>query len=230
VDYNLTQTQKDLLKWLVQQAKAELLDEEFFVFSGLGGIRKINGYSGNEELPKFSGSALDALINEDLLGQSGNAYFLTGKGLEAVENNFNAPDTSFLRHLTPLADITNLDQELKDRCIRVLGAGNNDPKLWDTALRTAGAVLEDRIRSVGQIADFNITGQQLIGRVFGPTGTLAPKFTVPSELVSYRELFSGIYGTVRNPSAHRLLDQKPERAGATLMFINVLLELLEELR
>ena len=64
---------------------------------------------------------------------------LTGKAYEAVDSNFAAPDTCFGRHRTPLADITTLDSELKDRCLPMLGAGAADPKLWDSAVRTAGS-------------------------------------------------------------------------------------------
>lgn len=230
MSYNLTQSQKDLLKWLVEQAKAGFLEEEFYAFSSGGEYRKISGYNGNEELPNFSASTIDALVNETLVGQSGSANFLTGKGFEAVENNFDAPDTSFLKHLTPLGDITNLDSEIKKRCLPILGAGGNDPALWDAALRTAGVILEQRLRDVGQITDPSLVGRELAGKVFGQTGTLANKFSVAGERDGYRELYSGFIGAMRNPIAHKLLDQKPERAGATLMFTNVLIELLEELR
>lgn len=228
--YNLTQSQKDLLIWLVKQTEAGNLDEEFFVFSGIGGIRKIQGYQGSEQIPNFSGSALDALLYEDLVGKSGNANFISGKGYKAVENNFDAPDTTFLRHITSLPDVTNLDTELKKRCLPSLGASKNDPSAWDTALRNAGVILEQRLHDVGKISDPNVIGRDLVNRVFGSTGTLAAKFSVPGEREGYRDLYAGVVGAFRNPYGHRLIDPKPERAGPTFMFINLLLEMLEELR
>ena len=87
---------------------------------------------------------------------------LTGKAYEAVDNNFKEPDTSFVKHLTPLADITNLDEELKQRCLPILGAGSAEPKLWDSAVRTAGVILEDRLRDVGGISDTNCVGLALV--------------------------------------------------------------------
>lgn len=252
MDYNLTQKQKDVLTWLVEQVRNNRLKEEFYIAWDVSGDAYIPGYSNNfilefetnsnGKISEITRPVIDALIKEQLIlltitkspkdenKEINRTYSITGKGYEAVESNFDAPDTSFLRHLTPLGDITNLDSEIKKRCLPILGAGSNDPALWDAALRTAGVILEQRLRDVGQINDPNLVGRELAGKVFGPTGTLASKFTVPGERDGYRDLYSGFIGAMRNPIAHKLLDQKPERAGATLMFTNVLLELLEELR
>jgi Protein of unknown function (Hypoth_ymh) len=155
---------------------------------------------------------------------------LTGQGYEAVDSNFNAPDISFLRHLTPLADLTNFDDALKKRCLRMLGAGAADPTLWDSAVRTAGVILEERLRDVGNVADRNLIGRDLVNKVFGQSGSLAHKFTVSGERDGYRDLFAGVVGVIRNPSAHRLIDPTPEEGGATLVFVNLLLKKLELLR
>jgi Protein of unknown function (Hypoth_ymh) len=143
---------------------------------------------------------------------------------------FSAPDTSFVRHVTPLADLTNFDDTLKRRCLPMLGAGGADPTLWDSAVRTAGVVLEDRLRDVGKILDPNIVGRDLVNRIFGQSGTLANKFTSSAERDGYRDLFAGVVGVIRNPSAHRLIDPTPEDGGATLVFVNLLLKKLELLR
>lgn len=143
---------------------------------------------------------------------------------------FAAPDTSFVKHLSPLADLTNFDDALKERCLPMLGAGAADPMLWDSAVRTAGVVLEERLRDVGKISDPNIIGRDLVNRIFGQTGTLAKKFVTPAERDGYRDLFAGVVGIIRNPSAHRLVDPTPEEGGATLAFVNLLLRKLELLR
>jgi hypothetical protein len=143
---------------------------------------------------------------------------------------FTAPDTSFVKHLSPLADLTNFDDTLKQRCLPILGAGATDPMLWDSAVRTAGVVLEERLRDVGKISDQNITGRDLVNRIFGQSGTLANKFTISAERDGYRDLFAGVVGVIRNPSAHRLVDPTPEEGGATLVFVNLLLRKLELLR
>ena len=102
--------------------------------------------------------------------------------------------------------------------------------LWDSAVRTAGVILEERLRDVGNISDPNQTGQSLVSKVFGNNGTLASKFSVPSEQNGYRDLYAGIVGAFRNPSAHRLVDPSPEEGGAFIVFVNLLLKKLEDLR
>jgi hypothetical protein len=143
---------------------------------------------------------------------------------------FTAPDTSFVKHLSPLADLTNFDDSLKKRCLPMLAAGAADPMLWDSAVRTAGVILEERLRDIGKIADSRVIGRDLVNRIFGQSGTLAHKFTNPAERDGYRDLFAGVVGTIRNPSAHRLVDPTPEEGGATLVFVNLLLRKLELLR
>jgi len=143
---------------------------------------------------------------------------------------FTMPDTSFVKHLSPLADVTNFDDSLKQRCLPMLGAGAADPMLWDSAVRTAGVILEERLRDVGKISDSNIIGRDLVNRVFGQAGTLASKFTSSAERDGYRDLFAGVVGTIRNPSAHRFVDPTPDEGGATLVFVNLLLKKLELLR
>jgi hypothetical protein len=136
----------------------------------------------------------------------------------------------FVRHLTPLADITVLDAELKLRCLPILGAGAADPKLWDSAVRTAGVILEERLRVVGGITDSQTVGRDLVNRVFGKAGTLSGKFAHDSEREGHRDLYAGVVGAFRNPSAHRLVDPTPHEGGAFIVFVNLLLKKLDELR
>src|SRR6266436_2288721 len=188
--YNLTQSQKDLLRSLVDKVKKKEMPEEFtFMWGVEGGFLHFEGAKGFYPTPDVTKGSLDALAANELLHirTDPNDRFaaryctLTGKAYEAVESNFAAPDTSFVRHLTPLADITALDSELKVRCLPILGAGAADPKLWDSAVRTAGVILEERLRSVGGIADPQAIGRDLVNRVFGKTGSLAAKFAHDSE-------------------------------------------------
>jgi uncharacterized protein (TIGR02391 family) len=133
-----------------------------------------------------------------------------------------APDHSYVKHLTPLADVENLDSELASRCLPILGAGPADPKLWDSAVRTAGVILEERLRLVGEITDASV-GRELVNKVFGKNGTLAKQFSEESEREGYRDLFAGVVGAFRNPSAHRLVDPTPHEGGAYIVFVNLLL-------
>jgi hypothetical protein len=132
--------------------------------------------------------------------------------------------------LTSLANPDNLDSELKNRCLSCLVSDIKDPKNWDNAVRVAGVILEERLHDVGQITDRNRIGRDLVNDIFNQNGTLITKFENDSERVGYRDLFAGIVGVFRNPSAHRLLDPDPEEGGAYLAFINLLLRKLENLR
>ncbi len=248
--YNLTNNQKDLVRWLVQTVREEKLTEEFVIYWGHSSAQSsfealISNYSGSEEeLPKITQGALDSLKENELIWceisyasrREGSQYesnrrcTLTGRAYEAVDTDFNAPDTSFIKYLTPLADIGGFDEELKQRSLPILGAGSTDPMLWDSAVRTAGVILEEQLRDVGSISDPNRTGRNLVNDVFGNGGTLASKFTVLSERDGYRELYAGIVGAFRNPSAHRLIDPSPEEGGAFIAFVNLLLKKLEAMR
>lgn len=122
--YNLTPSQKDLLKWLVARVRDEKMPEEFSFMWGQNGT--FLHYEGLQTFLQKDGvtqGALDALAANGLLHMrtSSEAFgmrdcTLTGKAYEVVDTNFAAPDTSFVRHLTPLADVTHLDAELKQRC------------------------------------------------------------------------------------------------------------------
>ena len=237
--YNLTATQKQMLRGIVGLVQAGTINEEFEIY-----------WSGNEAtgfnamlvcvnkpgvmLPTATKSGIAALGTSGLLAcgsdSSRQACALTGEGYTAVENDFHASDTSFVQYLNPLTDISGFDTELKTRCLPLLAGGGTDPMLWDSAVRTAGVILEERLRDVGDIADPSKTGQGLVNAVFNSSGTLAPKFSVDAERQGYRDLYAGIVGTVRNPSAHRLIDPLPEEGGALLVFVNLLLKKLEALR
>jgi hypothetical protein len=233
--YNLTHSQKELLQWFVKQVNQKQLSEEFMIgwtFSG----PCISGYSGQEPLPEIKKGAIQALKAEGLLlsediGKNDLRCTLTGKAYKAVNTNFDAPDTSFVKHLTPLADITNLDEQLKQRCLPILSAASADPNTsWDTAVNNACRVLENRLRDVGGISDTNCVGLALVNNVFSNKGTLASKLPVDAERQGYRDLYAGIVGAFRNPSAHRFVDPTPEEGGAFIVFVNLLLKKLEDLR
>ncbi len=236
--YNLTEGQKNLVRWMVQEVRAGKLPEEFWVY-WVAETPEGMLVEYEEEYPSVTQGALDALAASDLIlsqphfrqhGESSRKCTLMGNAFAAVDSDFDAPDTSFVTQLTPLADTTNLDDELKRRCLPILGAGSVDPMMWDSAVRTAGVILEERLRDVGGIKDMNRTGRQLVNDVFGDSGSLAGKFVVPSERMGYRELYSGIVGAFRNPSAHRVVDPTPEEGGAFIVFVNLLLKRLEDLR
>jgi hypothetical protein len=238
--YNLTPAQKTLLRSIVEKVKAKQIPEEFtFIWGMEGTFLHHEGLKGFHPAPGVTKGAIHALAANDLLHlrtDPGDKFghtmhcTLTGKAYEAVDSNFAAPDTSFVRHLTPLADITALDADLKHRCLPILGAGAADPKLWDSAVRTAGVILEERLRDVGTITDPRTIGRDLVNKVFSKSGTLAAKFRHDAEREGYRDLYAGVVGAFRNPSAHRLVDPAPPEGGAYIVFVNLLLRMLDDLR
>ena len=237
--YNLTDNQKAILSWLVEQYRAGTLDEEF-VFHSAWGSTTVAGYTGTTPVPPIAPSAVRAIESANLLlitdvpsrhgGVVDLRCTLLGDAFTAVDTNFAAPDTGFVRHLTPLADVTDLDPELKARCLPMLGAGSADPTLWDSAVRTATVILENRLRTTGGVADPTKTGLVLVNTVFGKDGSLAARFTVDAEREGYRSLYAGIISVVRNRYGHRLMDPVPADGGAILVFIDLLLKMLEDLR
>ena len=250
MSYNLTDRQKELLKWLVEQVQAGVLSEEFAVrWKGHDG--ELSGFKGGH--PTITKGSLEALASADMLlctpnvttttfqipgritpdaktvqKEDSRRCTITGTAYQAADSDF-APDESFVTHLTPLADVSNLDSEIKDRCLPPLSAGSADPKMWDNAVRTAGVILEERLRDIGGITEAGARGKDLVSKVFGKKGTLAGKFKLDSERESYRDLYAGAVGTLRNPFAHRLIDPQPEDGGALIVFVNLLLKMLEDL-
>jgi len=248
----MTDKQKAVASCLGEKVRNGNLEETFFLIWGSGICKGrdpvlIRG-DGQWELSPIDSGTLDAMQADGLIrtaaddgypfpkGFSGIAppyrsvrCTITQKLMEAIESNFAAPDTSFVRHLTPLADVLHLDLELKQRCLPILGAGAADPKLWDSAVRTAGVILEERLRSIGLITDVQVIGRELVNRVFGRSGTLAMKLTHDAERESYRDLYAGVVGAFRNPSAHRLIDPTPHEGGAFIVFVNLLLAHLDKL-
>jgi hypothetical protein len=245
--YNLTSGQKDLLRWFVQQVRDGNLQEEFTILFVTPELVRISELRGEVDLPHLTKGALDALAAAGLILcdiSYGSAFdsrgvrqfernrrcTLLGEAYKAVDSDFSAADVSFVRHLTPLADVTNLDIQLKQRCLPILGAGSADLKLWDSVVRTAGVILEERLRDVGGISDPSRIGRDLVNDVFGTQGSLAAKVPSGSERLGYRDMYAGIVGVFRNPYAHRLIDPTPEDGGAFVVFVNLLLKMLDDLR
>lgn len=245
MSYNLTDRQKDVLRWIVARVRSDELPEEFFVvWLGTSPGAEVLGYSGEGPGPGLTRGRLDALAHEDMLHcepkvratRSGSVYetgrrcSVTGRAYEAVDSDFSAPDMSFVQHLKPLADVSGYDEEIKRRCLPGLAADSADPAMWDSAVRNCGVILEERVRDVGGITDKKLVGRNLVNGVFGKKGTLASSFDSDSEREGYRDLYAGVVGVFRNPSAHQFIDPSPEDGGAFIAFVNLLLRKLEDLR
>ena len=86
------------------------------------------------------------------------------------------------------------------------------------------------MRDVGGIHDDSLIGRDLVNKLFNDKGTLANAFGHRSEQQGYREIYGGTVGVFRNRYAHRLVDPTPEDGGAFILFVNLLLKMLEDLR
>lgn len=94
--YNLTDNQKKIIIWIVQQIRNRTLPEEFLVVHvfGLDGL-DIADYQGQPPLPKISQGVLEALDKAELIlfkhleRQTGEyKCVVLGKAYEAVDANF----------------------------------------------------------------------------------------------------------------------------------------------
>jgi len=90
--YNLTDNQKKIITWIVQEIRSQNLPEEFFVVFTFNGV-SISSYQGKLPLD-ISAGALEALERADLIIfkhlSRGSEYkcIVLGKAYEAVDSNF----------------------------------------------------------------------------------------------------------------------------------------------
>lgn len=232
--YNLTDSQKEALRGIVAMIRAEMIEEEFGLYSVAGKpalfFLDLAHIDRSIPYPIITSGTLNALQAAGLIlyTPKPNAHRVTilGKAYEAVDSDFGSPDTSFLRYLEPLpADISTLDSDIIARCLGGLATGST-PINWDHAVRQACLVLEERLRNTGGMADSKLAGRELAYQVFGKNGTLTAKVGDPD---GYRDLFAGAMAVIRNPFAHRFIDPTPEDGGTYIRFVDLLLRMLRDL-
>lgn len=229
---DLTEAQKNFVRWLVEQVRAGMLDEEIYFTSTNDGV-SIDDYQGNT--PEVRTTTVDALHSSGCLSCDRSHQYqykcaLTSKAYEAVDSNFGASSLSAIPHLFPPTEVEHLDPELWERCLFSPSAGGDDPKAWDKAVRTAMVVLEERLRKLGRIEAINpgATGEGIVNLIFGKNSVLAGKLD-EKQLKAYRDLYAGMMAIFRNPYAHRFIDPSPEVGGAIIAFIDVLLKRLDDI-
>jgi hypothetical protein len=167
MSYNLTDNQKDLLRWIVQQVRDGNLPEEFLVAWVMGGRGYlIFEYRGEEDdLPDITPGLLDALAAADVLlsdpnyelSSSGRPYestrrcVLTGKTYDAVDNDFESPPTHTTSHVTVGAII----QTMSGGNVQAVGIAQdteisqviNDPDLLRSQVEALTENLLDEVKS-----------------------------------------------------------------------------------
>lgn len=233
--YNLTDTQKELLKWIVAEVCTGKLNEEevWVLWDNMRGT-SLQGYQGH--VPEIKKTTLDALEKNGYLTCSRRhedqyKCALTGRAFEAIDSNFGAPDLSAIPHLIPLAEVDHLDTELWERCRLSLSAGGTDPKAWDKAVRVATVVLEERLRKLGKTETSNpdATGEGIVNIIFGSKNSVLGGKLEDKKLKAYRDLYAGVMSVFRNSYAHRIVDPSPDEGGAVIVFIDLLLKMLEDI-
>jgi hypothetical protein len=234
----LTEKQKNLLRWIVEGVRAGYFPAEDNILWGcqvFGGPSWPN-YTGSDSCPEVEFTELAILQDHRYIKWQGIASdeykgALTQKAYEAVDSNFAEPNRSAIRHLIPLTEVEHLDCELWDRVRFSVSAGGDNPKAWDTAIRNATVVLEDRMRKLGNIDNINqkATGNGIVNLIFGSNKSLQKDKLPSEELEAYRDLYSGTMKLFRNRYAHRFIDPKPEEGGEIIVFINLLLKMLDNL-
>jgi len=236
VNMTLTENQKNLLRWIVKEVRAGNLKEDSIWY-----IRTLTDYGwvdykGSDSWPPVTFATFDILeeygyIKWQQKSQHQYKGTLTGKAYEAVDSNFAEPNRSAIPHLIPLTEVEHLDSELWERVRFSVSAGGDNPKAWDTAIRNATVVLEDRMRKLGNIDNINqkATGNGIVNLIFGSNKSVQKDKLPSEELEAYRDLYSGTMKLFRNRYAHRFIDPKPEEGGAIIVFIDLLLKMLDDL-
>ncbi len=92
--YNLTNSQKDLLRQLVQKVREGHMPEEFFIAKNPSRCWIHGDDQSIENILETTPLALKGLEDNGLLRCERRQCTVTGKAYEAVDTNFNAQDTS----------------------------------------------------------------------------------------------------------------------------------------
>jgi len=128
-----------------------------------------------------------------------------------------------------ISSIGILDSQLRERCLDVLEQFDQqgEPHRYDTVISEATRVLEDRVRRISG-ASADLDGVALMSFVFAGT---SPRLVIsqdPAEQEAAHLMFRGVFGYVRNPYHHRLIENVAlERVIQILGMIDFLLLLVQ---
>jgi hypothetical protein len=99
---------------------------------------------------------------------------------------------------------------------------------FDTLIREAGVVLEDRLRSVANQEDKNLHGVTLVDALFSPKKAKIVFSQNPPEQDGARLLYRGAMQFIRNPAMHKIIEYPENEARLFIRVIDSLLLLLSE--
>ena len=125
----------------------------------------------------------------------------------------------------PRPDFDFLDPELSKRC-RSLFPSHSEPGVFE-----AFKIIEERLRTLVGAANEGedwLIGERLITKAFNPkNGILTDTSLTPSEREGLHLMFRGAYQFVRNPRAHRIVDENDAQLAIELLYhADLLLRLL----
>lgn len=162
--YNLTEGQKNVLRWFVQNSREGKLSEEFIISFDLVGY-EIIGFKGNRnELPEITTGMVDVLASEDFLYckintafSSSGTQFETGRNCMLMQKAFDAVDNDFQFSSTPDTQVTigAIIHTMSGGNIQTIGIAQdasisqiiNDPELLQTQLEALTDNLLNEVKS-----------------------------------------------------------------------------------
>lgn len=116
------------------------------------------------------------------------------------------------------------DPILRERLTKLV----NTP--FDTIIREAGVILEDRVRHTANLTDENLYGVNLIDAALGVGKAKIVMSDNPGEQEGARLLFRGTIQFIRNPAMHKIIDYSEKEVRIYLRVIDSLLQLLSEVK
>ena len=128
-----------------------------------------------------------------------------------------------------VSTIEIVDSQLRERCLDLFNtfSANEQPHRYDTVIQEATRILEERLRALSH-AGIDQFGADLATFAFKPA---APKLILgetPAEKEAVHQLYRGVFGFIRNPFHHRLIDDlRQERVVQLLGLIDYLIYLAE---
>lgn len=114
------------------------------------------------------------------------------------------------------------DDELRERLQDLKNAR------FDTRLREAGVILENRLRGMVGPNGHGQTGARLVDLAFAPNVGVLQVSDVTGEQVGLQSLYRGAIQFIRNPPMHKLIEYPEQTAYTLLTMIDALLVLLDE--
>lgn len=114
------------------------------------------------------------------------------------------------------------DDELRERLEDLKNAR------FDTRLREAGVILENRLRGLVGSKGQGLTGSKLVDVAFTPNSGVVQVSEIAGEQVGLQSLYRGAIQFIRNPPMHKLIEYPEQTAYTLLTMIDALLVLLDE--